>query len=46
MIDKNRKNSEERDILEWYGIPNGKSYETLFGFDIDAINQNLADVFG
>lgn len=46
MIDKKRKNAEERDLLEWYGIPKGKSYDDLFGFDIGAINQNLASIFG
>lgn len=46
IINKKRKNAEERDMLEWYGIPKGKSYNDLFGFDIDAINQNLASIFG
>ncbi|MDD2981860.1 MAG: hypothetical protein PHQ74_00595 [Crocinitomicaceae bacterium] len=45
MIDKKRKNAEERNILEWYGIPKDKSYDDLFGFDIDAINRDLVAVF-
>jgi hypothetical protein len=45
-LDKKKKSSEELEMLEWYGIPKGKKYEEIFGFDIDEANENLSQAFG
>ena len=45
VLGKKRKNAEEKEMLEWYGIPNGKTYDEVYGFDIDEANQRLASVF-
>lgn len=45
IIAKKRKNSEEREMLESYGIPKGKNYDDIYGFDIDDVNQTLQEIF-
>lgn len=32
-------------MLEWYGIPNGKKYEDIYGFSLDEVNERLTDFF-
>lgn len=40
-----RKNEEEQEIMEWYGIPKNKTYEEVYKFDIDQTNLLLAEFF-
>lgn len=42
---KKRKNAENREMLEWYGLSKNKSYDEVFGFDMDEVNQLLLDTF-
>ncbi|SEH70327.1 pRiA4b ORF-3-like protein [Paenimyroides aquimaris] len=44
-IAKKRKTAEDKEMLEWYGIPKGKAYNEVYGFDIDEVNQRLIDAF-
>ncbi len=44
-IDKKRKTAEDKEMLEWYGIPNGKKYEDIYGFSLDEVNERLTDFF-
>jgi hypothetical protein len=46
IIDKKRKTSGDKDWLECYGISRGKSYDQLFGFDLDEVNEVLGECFG
>ncbi|MDD3773084.1 MAG: plasmid pRiA4b ORF-3 family protein [Weeksellaceae bacterium] len=43
--EKKRKNAEEKELLEWAGIPKGKSYNDVYGFDIDEVNKLLIEAF-
>lgn len=45
ILSKPKKNSEEKEIMEWYGIPKGKTYEDIYGFYIDEVNEQLLEVF-
>lgn len=45
IIKKKRKTAEEKERLEWYGIPQGKTYEETYKFDIDDVNQSLINHF-
>lgn len=45
IIDKKRKTAEDKEMLEWYGIPNGKKYEDVYGFDLDEVNEKLMEFF-
>lgn len=45
IIDKKRKSDEDREMLEWCGIPKGKSYHDVYGFDLDEINERLKEAF-
>lgn len=42
---KKRKSSEEKEMLEWYGIPTDKTFEEVYPFDIDTVNKILLKVF-
>ena len=44
-INKKRKTAEDKEILEWVGIPKGKTYNEVYGFDIDEVNQRLIEAF-
>src|SRR5690606_35902938 len=44
-MNKKRKTQEDKDMLEWYGIEKGKSYHDLYGFNMEAVNQKLSEVF-
>lgn len=43
--EKKRKNAEEKEMLEWAGIPKGKTYDDIYGFDIDRVNRRLIVAF-
>ncbi|HZH69548.1 MAG TPA: plasmid pRiA4b ORF-3 family protein [Flavobacteriaceae bacterium] len=43
--EKKRKNAEEKELLEWAGIPTEKSYDDVYGFDIDEVNELLIEAF-
>ena len=45
IISKKRKTTEDKEMLEWARIPKGKSYEDIYAFDIDEVNQRLIDAF-
>ncbi|MFA5620517.1 MAG: plasmid pRiA4b ORF-3 family protein [Weeksellaceae bacterium] len=45
VSEKKRKNAEEKELLEWAGIPKGKSYDDVYGFDIEEVNELMIDVF-
>lgn len=45
IISKKRKTAEDKEMLEWVGIPKGKAYNEVYGFDIDEVNQRLIDAF-
>src|SRR5690554_194273 len=45
IISKKRKTAEDKEMLEWARIPKGKSYEDIYAFDIDEVNQRLIDAF-
>lgn len=45
LMDKKRKNREEKEMLEWYGLAGAKSYEEVCGFDIEEVNLQLREVF-
>lgn len=45
IMDKKRKTSENKEMLEWYGLPKNKSYDEVFGFDIDETNEILLENF-
>lgn len=45
ISEKKRKNAEEKELLEWAGIPKGKSYNDVYGFDIDEVNKLLIEAF-
>ncbi len=32
-------------MMKWYGIPNGKNYDDVYGFDINETNEKLIDAF-
>lgn len=42
---KKRKSAEDKEMLEWYGIPNGRTFEEVYPFDIDEINAILLEAF-
>lgn len=46
VMEKKRKSPEDKELFEWCGIPKGKTYEDIYGFDIDWVNQVLREVFG
>lgn len=43
--EKKRKNAEEKEMLEWAGIPKEKTYDDVYGFDIDRVNRRLIVAF-
>ena len=45
MSKKKRKSAEEKEHLECYGINKGVTYEDVYGFDIDVVNEKLEDMF-
>lgn len=45
VINKKRKSEEDKEMMEWYGVPKGKTYEEIYGFDIDEVNERLTTVF-
>ncbi|HLW40869.1 MAG TPA: plasmid pRiA4b ORF-3 family protein, partial [Flavobacterium sp.] len=45
IISKKRKTAEDKEMLEWVRIPKGKSYEDIYAFDINEVNQRLIDAF-
>jgi len=45
VFDKKRKSAEDKELLEWAGIPKGKTYDDVYGFDIDEINEILLENF-
>ena len=42
---KKRKTKEDKEMLEWYGIPEGATYEMLYAFDLEDINVILLECF-
>lgn len=42
---KKRKNAEDKEMLDWYGLPKTKTYEEFFRFDLDEINEILLENF-
>lgn len=42
---KKRKSSEEKQMLEWYGISQKETYEDVYGFDIEDVNELLLETF-
>jgi Plasmid pRiA4b ORF-3-like protein len=45
IIGKKRKTAEEKEMIEWYGIPKGQTYDDVYGFNIDEINEKLTEFF-
>jgi len=45
IFDKKRKSAEDKELLEWVGIPKGRTYEDVYGFDIDKVNEILLENF-
>lgn len=45
IIDKQKKTTEEKEMLEWYGFPEGKTFDEIYGFDLDEINERLVETF-
>lgn len=45
IINKKRKSAEDKEMIEWHGIPKGKSYDDVYGFDIDELNKRLINAF-
>ncbi|MEO5788564.1 plasmid pRiA4b ORF-3 family protein [Gelidibacter sp.] len=45
IIAKKRKTADDKEHLEWAGIPNGKTYDELYGFDIEDVNVILLEEF-
>lgn len=45
IFDKKRKSAEDKELLEWVGIPKGRTYEDVYGFDIDKVNELLLENF-
>jgi len=45
ILSKKKKTPEDNEMLEWVGIPKRKSYEDVFGFYIDEINEELEIIF-
>jgi hypothetical protein len=45
VSNKKRKSQEDKEMLEWYGIPFDTPYEELFAFDIDKANHRLFNYF-
>lgn len=45
VLAKKRKSAEDKEMLEWYGFPPGKSYDEVYGFDIDNVNEELRELF-
>ena len=42
---KSRKTEEDKEMLEWYGIPNGVSFEKYYAFDLEEANAMLLEYF-
>lgn len=42
---KKRKTADGKELLEWAGIPAGKTHEDVYGFDIDEVNEKLREYF-
>lgn len=45
IIGKKRKTAEEREMIERFSIPPGKTYEDIYGFNIDNVNKQLTKFF-
>lgn len=45
IIAKKRKTADDKEHLEWAGISIGKTYDELYGFDIDDVNVILLEEF-
>lgn len=44
-IAKKRKTKDEKELIEWAGIPKGKTYDEVYGFDINDVNAILLKEF-
>lgn len=42
---KRKKSEEEKEMLEWYGIPNNVSFEKYYAFDLEDVNSMLLEYF-
>lgn len=42
---KRKKSEEEKEMLEWYGIPNNVSFEKYYAFDLEDVNSMLLECF-
>ena len=42
---KKRKTEEDKEMLEWYGIPLGRTYEEIYAFDLEKVNKRLLSNF-
>lgn len=45
VINRKRKSADDKELLEWMSIPKGRTYDELYGFDIDEVNEMLTEEF-
>lgn len=44
-IQKPKKNADEKEFLNWSGIPVNASYDEVYGFNLNTVNQRLMYAF-
>jgi phosphoenolpyruvate synthase/pyruvate phosphate dikinase len=44
-MNKKQKSEEEKEMLEWYGLPKTKTYEEVFEFNLNEVNEVLLESF-